>query len=257
MATYQVRTDANGQKILSDPLTGLSSTLATSELPGAVQPDGVTTKVDSAGILSALGGNLQFNRRVILKESGTWTVPVTGWYNVTKYNGGQSGGYAKDTGNIINGKSGSISNALLHLTEGMEIPYVIGAGGASPTTTDGTQNSGGVTTFGEFSFDIDWYFEGISIMLMTGSDSPGAALGGAGPAGGPAWGPGVNISQQEANAALNGRKWYGGGGAASRRHGNYFINNQIPYAVGAGAQGSIIICWHDPDYAAGLVEGEE
>lgn len=135
MAIHQVVKQDDDRKVLVEvPVSGGGCFLATSETPGVVQPDNATTKVDSSGILSALGGNLRLNDEVWITESGEWTAPVTGWYEALLIGGG-AGFYIDwdSTGGnwymASGGYSGSYISKLVFLEKNQNISVVIGAAG--------------------------------------------------------------------------------------------------------------------------------
>lgn len=147
MAIHQV-VEQDGQKVLVEvPVGGIY--LATSETPGAVQPDGVTTKVDSSGVLSALGGNLLFNDEIWITESGTFTASVDGIHEVLIIDGGSGGQCFYNNGyvELQPGGSGSYASELVFLHAGTSVPITIGAGG-NGTTVIGVSTGGGVSKFG-------------------------------------------------------------------------------------------------------------
>lgn len=253
MATYQVRIDADGEKVLSAPLSGLEGGIATADAPGVVQPDGTTVRVDNTGILSAIGGNLLLNSEEWITESGEWTAPVTGWYALTLFNGGNSGIVNTTYKSCHSGTSGHMATAFMYLSKGQKVPVTIGAGGASPAVNT-NQVQGGTTSFGDFSatrgddtfkmceFEGVWTPQGMP-SGVTMYYTPGGGICGGYP-GNPAGG---NMTQAQKNERCNGYGHFGGGGAA-------VLASDGQYGIGAGAQGCVYVRWHDPAKAAGLTE---
>ncbi|MBD5585211.1 MAG: hypothetical protein HDQ88_09015 [Clostridia bacterium] len=253
MATYQVRyDDANGQKILSDPLRGIGAEVATSEVPGVVQPDGVTTKVDPAGVLSVIGGNLLMNDEIWITESGEWESPITGWAQILLIGGGD-GGLA---GNYLaqGGPSGSIHEALVYLSAGDKVTVNIGAGGLGCTGTTGgfscdASRAGGMTSFGSLTSS-----DGINLLEVAGLNVPDGykpcflgvhiadyssfadkSLSGAGGGFGVGW---VSIGS---DAGFSG--FFGAGGAGLTRQANRYASD--------GQQGAIRLRFWNPAKANG------
>lgn len=125
--------------------------IATPTSPGAVQPDGTTTTVDSTGLLSALGGNLQLNSETWITESGEWVAPVTGDYDLLLIGGGCGGIYITAREQAIAGASGELHNELIRLNAGDTASIIIGIGGISRVHTSGADTDltalGGKTSF--------------------------------------------------------------------------------------------------------------
>lgn len=233
MATYQVRTNSEGQKILSEPLTGLGSNLATSETPGAVQPDNVTTKVDPAGVLSAIGGNLLLNSEELITESGEWTAPVAGWYSVFSIDGGEGGHVYPANKSATGGHGGRFKTFLMYFLKGQKVSIVIGAGGigyvgngpipdsiyGGRTTIDGIRLPEG---YEKYLIGQSSYFNNLSGVWLAGGGI-GSYFGADG-------------------------RWYGAGG------GCYCGPNGTPATAYDGAAGAVRFRWHDPAKANGPTE---
>ena len=221
----------------------------------AVSPDGVTTKVDADGLLTALGGSLLLNSVMLLTESGTFEAPVKGWYFGTMWGGG-SGGIVGPTNrtdfiNVLSGASGGKKDFIVYLEEGQEVPVVIGAGGPRVLyTTYDYNNSGGNTSFGDITvlgaiggkeaaavtlFGLQYYTR----------DKAAASIhaAGAGRGGGRTASTFSQTTQDERDSSCHAFGHFGGGGAAG------FERNG--YGAGNGAPGSIYLYWHDPAKAAG------
>ena len=215
----------------------LRAPLATLLRAGLMQPDGVTTTVGEAGLLSALGGNLLLNSKEWLTESGTWVAKSTGWHELFLIGGG-AGAYAKVSGSMGNfggGWSGDYRTFYVYLTEGQEVPVVIGAGGLTDDGTAATRE-GGLTSFGEYStvsmLTEGW--QGLNAMMLTSLVSnannqefilPGSGFGG------------TNYSAYPA--------FYGSGGHVR-------VSSKGTLAeFSTGQPGAICARWHDPAKAAG------
>lgn len=254
MATYQVRIDADGEKVLSDPLSGLEGGIATEEAPGVVRPDGVTTRVDNTGVLSAIGGNLRLNSEEWITESGEWVAPVSGWYDVLLFGGGNGGGINIPSFVVNGGASGEMKSIVVYLQKGQTVEVVIGAGGLGVlVSATGSSNPiysylGGHTSFGSISTVDAVRFRDVpstgfsSTSQYRALQAPGAGLGG-----GLFYFPESNKTQDENNIACSGYGLLGGGGAA-------VLGMDGQWAVGNGAPGSVRVRWYDPAKAAGPTE---
>lgn len=256
MATYQVRENSAKEKFLSPPLSWLEGGLATEDAPGVVRPDGKTVRVDNTGVLSAIGGNLLLNSEEWITESGTFTAPVDGLYAGEMWSGGWGSIAETGVGAIIGGNSGSWKRFFVYLTAGQQIPVVVGAGGAGKMldALSVPANIGGDTSFGDITVSAEGgaisargtAFPGTSIAATTEVKHYFAQGGGIGANAGGAWKQ--DLSQAENNARQNAFGHLGAGGTAMRSGNNY--------AAGAGAQGSIYLCWYDPARAKGPTEQE-
>lgn len=98
-----------------------------------------------------------YNAEEWITESGTYTVPVDGWYEVTLIGGGNGASVSitDSAAQARGGCSGDYKTFYLPLSEGQEIAVSVGAGGTgvdySTTGTDTSILNGGLTTFGDLS----------------------------------------------------------------------------------------------------------
>ena len=102
--------------------------------------------------LAELGGQLLLNSEEWITESGTWTAKSTGWHELFLISGG-AGALAQNRTThmvICGGWSGDYKTFLIYLTEGQQVPVIIGAGGLGANETT-TVRSGGRTSFGDYS----------------------------------------------------------------------------------------------------------
>lgn len=189
------------------------------------------------------------NSELWILESGTFTAPVSGLYDVLLFSGGNSGGVASDIGRCWGGVSGRRTSGTVYLTEGQQVPVIVGAGGVASSA--GAEVGGGETSFGDFLTTDNTahpdgpenysYFRGEDLVLR--GVSPYAekypAIGG-GPGSGYPTDPKTGDTQAVSNARSNAAGHFGGGGAA-------MITASKKYSAGAGAPGSIRVRWHDPD----------
>lgn len=208
------------------------------------------------------GGASPYNTEEWITESGTWTAPVTGEYDVLAIGGGM--GAALDVASdspsslvtaALGGNSGQYINKIIHLSKNAQVQVSIGVGGigryyaADTPIRDRHELSGGETTFG-------------SITAAGGSNNPEAfdtSFGAAFPGG-----YSNSVPQSARNAAFGG----GLGGATVGRndptavHGLFFGAGGSSYAsagatvadigsevaaFGNGKQGAIRLRYYDPN----------
>lgn len=130
--------------------------LAAQMPPGAFVTAPVDEEEDESGNGDVYVSNnyLQpYNSEEWITESGTFTAPVTGDFDILLIGGGE-GGFA-----ILNsdgsryahsGASGDYKSILIHLTKGQSIPVTIGSGGIGITSNSLSRN-GSITIFGDIS----------------------------------------------------------------------------------------------------------
>lgn len=101
-----------------------------------------------------------YNDEIWITESGTFTVPYSGWYEVLLIGGGEGSDTYKDSTRYrcLSGRSGRYKSVLVKLTADSEVDVTIGAGGAPYDNINNAditpaQRAGGVTTFGALSSD--------------------------------------------------------------------------------------------------------
>lgn len=194
-----------------------------------------------------------YNTEEIITESGTWTAPVTGYFEVMCINGGD-GGLSRPH-DAIGGISGNITKKLKYYQKGTTVGVVIGSGGIgdkpSSVTGGSDARSGGVTSFGEITgsddagtsfrnnvtYDMQYYIGG-----TTGI--PGGRAVGAGFGGGDAW---TNTADSDLDAIGH----YGGGGGAMSE------SSTSKRFAGNGAPGCIIIRYYDPSKDTSLSIGDQ
>lgn len=181
-----------------------------------------------------------------ITESGTWTVPVTGTYDLELHGGGGGGGagnttftdgvVSKLTGGGGGGGSGE-TFAGVTLTGGDVIDVVVGAGGARGTAAS-SANAGGETTFGSYT---------VAGGRAGGAPSGGAARGSIAEAG--SAGNTINASTGTAYGGFGGdgntnnvSQTYGDGGAGGRRQST--DGSESTGVLGsAGKAGAVIITY--------------
>ena len=216
----------------------------------AVSPDGVTTKVDADGLLTALGGNLLLNSEEWITASCTWVASVTGWHEVLVINGGNGGrAFWRDYNCFAQGgNSGAYEQHMVYLHAGEEVPVVIGSGGLGNPEEYINYAYGSPSTFGDVTANGEKVFRGeYSVRFTKNSyvmfiNSSGSGLGG-----GLATYDSSKVTTQAGwhhYANCDGR-WYGAGGGA-------YSHSTVGYSCsGNGAQGAVRVRWHDPAKANG------
>ena len=221
-AGLHLETGKNGDKDV------LTADLATQEAPGRVQPDGVTTTVDEAGVLSVLGGNLLLNEEEWITVSGTWTAKATGWHELFLINGGQGALVHTGIKFMSGGASGNYDKIMVYLEEGQEVPVTIGAGSPGLVQTSGAtawRPGGGVTQFGEHTPRFNTSLPGMHSSAAASQDYvSGGGFGALAGSGEP--------------------RFYGAGG------GGFYISTTGSEAS-SGKQGAVCVRWHNPAKAAG------
>lgn len=181
-------------------------------------------------------GVAPYNTEAWITSSGTWTAPVTGWYDVWLIGGGM-GSAAAAASTLYPGSSGYYYSFIVHLTKGQKIPVTIGAGGIGNKHTNTTvQTDGSPTIFGGYSsisgyrFERDaWYFDVANINVNAG-------VAGKGYGGGTWTGSATGAAYQ---SACNGR-FYGAGAGCMR------YKAQSLAQWGNGAQGAVRLRYFDP-----------
>lgn len=190
-----------------------------------------------------LGGNLCLNDEIWITQSGTFTAPVDGWYEVLLIGGG-NGGIVTDYG-LFGGQGGSIYQRLVHLTAGTEVQVIIGTGGIGDLQGRYLPSLGGSTTFfGELSSGDGAAMLaslGISVGMSThfpASFAPrGNYLGG--------WGGGPGGGAPSSLQSLCHGQFFGAGGSAAQ------MANASQLLVGNGMQGAVRLRFWNPAKAAG------
>ena len=178
-----------------------------------------------------------FNTRRVITTTSTFSVPVTGWYEVMCIGGGHRGGnglqnYSTGGG----GGAGEVVADFIYLEKGQTVSVTIGSG------------SGGTTSFGT-------YLNARGGNVGTYSSTSQSGVGGAGyPAGenGRVASTGINVCG--ANGGDNGTPYGGGGGGGSSSNvantgGKPGGNGTAASGInsGNGGPGAVILKFNDPD----------
>lgn len=194
--------------LLSPALTG------TPTAPTAVNATSTTQLATTAFVKTS-----QYNKNVvILSTSGTYTVP-SGVYalNVQVWGAGGSGGNTASAGQSGGGGGGgAYSNAVLAVTPGQTISYIIGAGGSN--------GAGGSSNFGS---------------ITANGGAKGGDNGGGGGIGGAATGGTVNLSGGYGDPGQSSAAIFGGAGGFSPMGGvgSSALNNAPGALPGGGGSG--------------------
>lgn len=205
-----------------------------------VKHDPATLAISSQGQLTALGGNLVYNEEVWILASGTFTAPVTGWYDVLTFDGGGNGAVPygpNGTGIRLESVGfGAKHSGIVHLNQGEEVEVIVGAGAPSGGFAQQGRH-GGATSFGSkpLTFigggacDVRTYPVNITYN--------GYHVSGSGPGGG--YPSQSGTTQDEKNKACSAAGHWGGSGAV-------FYASTSNYGLGAGAQGSVRLRYWNP-----------
>lgn len=174
-----------------------------------------------------------YNSEETITESGEWTVPVSGWYEITIINGGDGAVSPEAISYGDPGNSGAKETFLQFLQKGQVVSISVGAKGLGNTSFINTDTTfkGGKTYFGTLTPDENKCFINKVVLASGNSQVTNCQLSGAGEGGGraSAW-----------NKEENGGAYYGAGGSivVAPTNGKY---------CGDGYQGAVILRWHDPN----------
>lgn len=107
----------------------------------------VATSVGNAlpGSTETLAAGLTEVLRVSSAQAGQFTVPVTGLYLLEAVGGGASG--ARTTTSTSGSSGPGFGFSVVYLRQGEVVDYVVGAGGASPVSSEMVGNRGGESSF--------------------------------------------------------------------------------------------------------------
>lgn len=104
-----------------------------------------------------LGGDVAphsgWNSEIWITESGTFTAPVTGWYEITAIGGG-AGGFYNPASGAISGASAEIYTRLIRLNAGDTATIKIGAGATNIIQTTAAPDTNLAALGGKTSFQI-------------------------------------------------------------------------------------------------------
>lgn len=157
----------------------------------------------------------------VIYETGPWTAPINGQYEITCVGGGGGGACYYGAG----GGSGYVTVSTLTLSGSYNI--TIGSGGIRKTGPGGTGGSGGQTIFGNNLVVANGGLGG-----TYGFSTFGAGTGGNGGSGG----GGV------CNASNSRGAWGGGGGGFNGSNGGE-AKYEGQYGSGSGGTGSLGVAW--------------
>ena len=195
--------------------------------------------------MNSLGGHMMYNTEKWITTSGTWTAPVTGWYDVLAFDGGGNGAVPygpNGTGIRLESVGfGAKHSGIVHLNQGEEVEVIVGAGAPSGGMPQQGRN-GGVTSFGNKPLHFIWGGACDVRTYPVNIAYNGYHVSGSGPGGG--YPSQSGATQDEKNKACSASGHWGGSGAV-------FYASTSNYGVGAGAQGSVRLRYWDPAKANG------
>ena len=207
---------------------------------------------DEDGKLNAVPQS--FNSEETITESGTWTAPVEGWYDVTCVSGGGGATATKrESSNFIayirGGIGCTIQKGLVFLNKGEKVPVTVGAGGLAGVYGNGNTpaHAPGRTSFKTLGTDNLFWLDstrvdiGVNLSIAGGSGLTRANIVGAykeNP---------VDYNDFHVDGA-DGTKYGMGGSAAISYEGTTEQNAVLKrFGLGNGYQGCVILRWFDPD----------
>lgn len=186
-----------------------------------------------------------FNRRDVITTSGTYTAPVTGWYQVKVKGGGAGGGGGYSYSNLRQsgggGGEGGTTIAYERMTAGTTVSVVVGAGGAGGAQNGGTAGAGGNSSA---TVNSNTYTGNGG---NAGQDFFNNGTGGTGTIPGAPGAPGTNGSSEASSIGGNGGgnggslETYGGGGK-----GGDSLTNGTTTSGMAGGNGFVEFSYFDP-----------
>ena len=201
----------------------ISGTAAQFTITGGSSGEFLST--DGSGGLSFASAAAGLNSIEVFTSSGTWTKPTGVTKIIVEVQGGGGSGSRHPTGaNVCSGAGGGYARKFLDVTDIDTVTVVVGAGGASQTSSDTAGVDGGLSSFikatGSGSFTD-----------IVGNGGTGGIISGwgTGPIGGTGTGGDFNIQ--------GGRGWMGGDGTNG---GGSFLGIQgvsTSYSTGAVLDG--------------------
>ncbi|MBD5585212.1 MAG: hypothetical protein HDQ88_09020 [Clostridia bacterium] len=186
-----------------------------------------------------------YNTEVWITESGTWTAPVRGWFDVTAIAGGNGGMFT--SGYVSSGNSGEVIRKLLHFEQGQKVPVTIGAGGLTTKTSNSDARAGGDTVFGNLTARAGkGFLGGTSVWYSRFDNNVGSAqLVGAGAGGGQNYMPPVSSVDADYHVSEADGTDYGAGGSASAQVAAGAVVQYV--GLGKGAPGAVRLRYYDPN----------
>lgn len=153
---FQTQTGSWGDLVDLQGTPGNANLLpaTTTRLGGVIIGSGLTVNEQGCiNVDASIGGNLQANSEIWITWSGTWTVPVTGWYEIMAIGGG-AGGFYNPASGAISGASAEIYTRLIHLNAGSTATINIGAGATNIIQTTAAPDTNLASLGGKTSFQI-------------------------------------------------------------------------------------------------------
>lgn len=255
--TYWILFDSKyGSTAATTTVRGTARLATTAEVQAGEATTSPLPAVLDVNDLKLAGPMLMCNVRTVLTTSGTYTVPVTGWYRLVCVGGGGAGGNGGNGGkgglsgtqggttsfgNLLSaagghsggggggyaagggGAAGEVAENYVYLEKDASISYIIGAGGIAPSSgyassTTGENGSGGAV-------GGTGYTGGCGALSAFGS----------GNAGGRFYNYTANGCSPTGIGGSNGTQYGGGGGGSSSTQ----AANYPQYSASGGANGEV------------------
>lgn len=193
-------------------------------LEPTAQVTNTATAIKLALLQEQANQGFNWNTEEWLTESGNYTAPVSGYYEVTVIGGGNGGRLYIDSLGTYAGDSGGIIKEIVFMEKGSQKSVIIGSGGSYKVANSGYtghEYEGGITRFGDLNSSHAPIFHGQIDRANYKASLVGGGLGG---------GSAFNLP----DAA-----YYGGGGGVVRL-------SQTEYEIGNGYQGAVCLRYFDP-----------
>lgn len=199
-----------------------------------VEQNGQKSLIDVAAGGGSVAVPAPYNTETWITESGTWTAPVAGWYDLFLISGGNAGNVIEESSRVllIGGSYGNTAQYLVYFTGGEVVDVLIGAGAIAQDST-----AAGYTSFGDFSsiltIDENNYYTAIRNSAVSFDKSSVGAVFGSGPGGGHHIENGLN--------GMGSGRFYGAGGAV------LWSPTASERIIGNGAPGAARLRYYDPN----------
>lgn len=208
-----------------------------------------------------LNESLVYNDEIMITESGTWTVPYDGDYEITIVGGGDGAlarqmpdGYIFE---IMSGSGGEIKTCLKRYQKGQNIPITIGAGGIAYRRFDNDANidartRGGITTFDDIVANPMGSCTSKAHPTLKYGSMYASVAGGLGLDNMARWAYSSNTPEADFHFSENDAIAYGGGGSIVVNYTNALNETQALTALlvggaGNGKQGCVKIRFYNPE----------
>lgn len=194
--------------------------------------DSVTMAVKLAALERLAMQNFAPNDEIWITESGDFTVPYDGLYEITIWNGG-SGCYQYSDHRFDSGGAGYAPlTTVRYYKKGAIIPVTIGAGGKGSKFDSNISPHGGISSFDGITVPHSkYYMLGSSMLLREGLNVVYAR----------AYGGGVGGGLGDPTTGVHAQGYGAGGGG--------FYDGTNDY-VGDGGNGAVRLCFFNPEKAS-------